>query len=208
MNKTLDKSLWSYIKKMTLYYTPFGDRWYSSAKNLESELRARGIVLQQKLYYEYKLPNGDKPNEFMKKLIIESFLNDFYLFYARRVLKDKSLGFFGKLKVFMYVWHNRRKVKNLLKQYEQEIRKINPELSKVKIDTSSSLVYGATFGFAPQEIEYFADVKNRDMIAEAKIREILEKQFGIKLTYILAPKTAKSIIIALKQKLKYNTKEK
>ena len=92
-----------YISNMAIRSMPFGREWTSSAKNLENQLRARGIVLQDKLFYEYKMPGGDSQSDFMNKLIMEGFFNDFYSRHLGNILKDKNLNLADKINIFRYV---------------------------------------------------------------------------------------------------------
>ena len=207
MNNTLDKRLQMYIINKAINNMPFDRVWDSSAKNLEDALQKRGIRLPVKLYYEYKFPGGLGPDEFMTKLIKENFSSEFYSWFAKDVLKDKSLTMSDKAKIFSYVWKTRGKYKDLLKQYETEIRALNPELQNVKVDNSRSLVYGAMFGFAPVEIAYFADTANRNLAKEKDVSKIL-KNYGIDLTYVLAPKTADMILSVLQQNVQNNSKDR
>ena len=207
MNKDLDKRLQLYIAKMAVWELPYGDsEWNSSAKNLEDALRARGINF--KLYYQYKMPGGVSQSDFLIRLCMLEFFIKFYSKYAIKVLNDKNLTASDKTKIFQYVWHNRRKFIKESEQYESDIRRLNPELANVKTNLPGALVDGATFGFAPDEIEYFSDVKNRNFEQEGKTIEFFEKNYGIHISYILAPKTAKTIIAALKNKEKVNSYDK
>ena len=208
MNKDiLDKKLKMYISSMAINNMPFGREWDSSAKNLEDELLMRGIKLPQKLYYEYKMPGQVKQNEFMDNLIMEYFVAYFYSWFAKDVLKDKNLKMSEKAKIFTYVWKNRAKYTDILKQYEIGIRNLNLELKNIKVDDSRSLVYGAMFGFAPQEIAYFSDGAHRDLEKETENFKIF-KNYGLDVTYILAPETAEMVISALKQKALNKSKER
>ena len=95
-----------------------------------------------------------------------------------------------------------------LKQYEMEIRKLNPELANIRTDDSRSLVYGAMFGFAPSEIAYFSDGKNRKLNLERETLDMFRNRFGIMVGYILAPKTAEMVITALEQNARNKSKER
>ena len=202
----LDKKLQMYITTMAVQSLPFGREWGSSAKKLEDELKKRGIVLQDKLFYEYKMPGGLGQSDFMSKLIMDEFCNDFYSHHFGKVLLDKKLSFADKMKIFKYVQNMRSKTKDMLKQYESEIRNLNPELATIKVNVASTLVYGAMFGFAPKEIAYCADA-HRDFAQEKENEKIL-KNYGINLTYVLAPDTAKKIIATLQQNVQNNIKER
>jgi hypothetical protein len=209
MNKDLDKKLQLYIGKMAIWELPFGNsEWDSSAKKLEDALREHGIGM--KLYYEYKMPGGLSQSDFMNRLCLLEFFIKFYPRYAIKVLSDKKLTKTDKAKIFQYVWHNRRKFIKTAKQYEAEIRRLNPELASIKTNhpNSYSIIYGATFGFAPDEIAYFADVSNRDFKWESRIIDLFKKKYGIEVTYVLAPKTAEKVINLLEQNIQINSKDR
>ncbi len=213
MNKNtgvLDKKLQMYISAIAMGKMPFGREWNSSAKELEDELRSRGIKLQKKLYYEYNMPKGITQSDFMDKIVMEYFCTYFLKpnGYAGEILKDKKLSLSEKAKIFKHVWHNRGKYTDVLKRYETEIRKLNPELANIRTDDPRSLVYGAMFGFAPSEIAYFADGKNRKLALERETLDIFKNRFGIMVGYILAPKTAEMIIAALEQGTRNKSKER
>ena len=199
MNEPLDKRLQMYMVSKAVNWMPFGPVWDSSAKKLEDALRARGIKLPKKLYYEYRLPGGMKPSALMNKLVMQYFVTNFFSSFAGRVLADKKLSMSDKAKIFKYVWNKRSEYKNLIEQYEKQIRMDNPELANLKTKNATDFVYGVTFGFAPAELEYFANPENRDSNAENKVYNTL-KRYGITPGYVLAPDTAKMVIAALKQK--------
>jgi len=197
-----------YVANLAMLSMPFGREWNSSAKNLQDELQKRGIILPQKLYYEYKLPDGLGQVEFMNKLTMESFAHNFYSRFAGPILKDKDLSLAEKTKIFKYVFGMRSKYKDFLKKYEAEIRRKNPELANIQVDDSRSIVYGALFGFAPQEIAYFSDNIHRNRAKEQQVIDLLKNQFDIKLNYVLAPKTAEMVINALQQNMLSKAKER
>ena len=203
MNKDLDKRLKLYIAKMGMLETSYGV-FESSAKSLEDALRARGINL--KLYHQYKMPGGMSQNDFVIRLCTLEFFIKFYPKYAIKVLADKNLTASDKAKIFKYVLGERHRFIKKAKQYESEIRKLNPELANIKVGHPSSIIDGATFGFAPDEIAYFADFKNRNIKNQERIENFFREKYGINVTYVLAPKTAEKIITALKHY--ENSKEK
>ena len=210
MNKTdvdLDKRLKMHIAKMAVSALPFGLVWDSSAKNLENDLLVRGIKLPYKLFYEYKMPGGKTQSEFQNVLIMTEFFTNFYSNYAAKLLVDKNLSMSDKAKIFKYVWRMRKKYVAKSKQYESEIRKLNPELANIKTYHPYSIVFGATFGFAPDEIAYFADADNRDFHFEQEMFKVFDEKYGIRVSYILAPNTAKKIIAVLNQNVLYNARE-
>lgn len=212
MNKDteiLNKRLRMYIANMAIGGLPFGGfTEHSGAKILEDTLKKRGVILSQKLHYEYKLPDGMNRSDFMHKLVMENFVNNFYSQYAGKILTDKNLTIKDKADVFKYVMNHRKKYKDILKHHEIEIKKLNPELANIKAGSSQIIVYGAMSGYAPQEVAYFADDKNRNRLQEKQYDEILKNDFGLDITYVLAPETAKQIINALKQNEQVKAKER
>ena len=196
-----------YVATLALRHLPFGATWTSSAKNLSDDLARRAIVLHEKLYYEYKLPYGLKQSEFMQKYAIEFFCNNFFGQFSGHVIRDKKLTVRDKIDVIKYVLAMRRKKSPTLQEYEKQIRKLNPELSEIAANTPHSIVYGAMFGFAPGEIAYFADTAHRNLSREDEVINLLQKRYGIKLTYVLSPKTAKMVIDALEHS-EINSKER
>lgn len=212
MNKNteiLDKRLKMHIANMAIGGLPFGGfAEHSGAKILEDTLKKRGVVLSRKLHYEYKLPGGMNRSDFMHKLVMENFVNNFYSQYAGKILSDKNLTIKDKANVFKYVMNHRKKYKDILKQHEIEIKKLNPELANIKAGSSQVVVYGAMSGYAPAEIIYFSNGKNRDFSQEREITDLLKNRFGINITYVLAPETAKQIINALKQNEQVKAKER
>ena len=94
------------------------DQWYSSAKELEEELTARGIVLSSKIYYEYKLPDNLKNYELDKSTLFlrcfpatyENYLQSFAtrttkkdLFLDATATAKKDLStFLGFVSVWLY----------------------------------------------------------------------------------------------------------
>ncbi len=189
-------------------WTPFGLVWDSSAKKLEDALLARGIKLPKKLYYEYRLPDGIKPSVFMNKLVMQYFVTNFFSRFAGSVLVDTKLSMSDKAKIFKYVWNTRTEYKNLIEQYEKQIRKDNPELANLKTKDASDFVYGATFGFAPAEIAYFSNPDQKPNLSEAdRVIDLLRKKYGIELTYVLAPDTVEMLFAALAQNSRDNIRE-
>ena len=83
---------------------------------------------------------------------------------------------------------------------------VKAELANIKVNDKRSLVYGAVFGFAPAEIAYFSDAEHRNLAEENKNIKLI-KNYGINLTYVLAPDTARQVINRLEQNLRHNQKE-
>lgn len=199
MNKPLSKKLRSYIMKKAYNSLPFGGSvWDSSAKNLENDLKMRGIDIKKKLFYEYKLPAGMSHQEFQDHVAISKFCNEFYSEFMPKVFGDKNLTMLEKMQIVGWVWKMRREKKvGKEKVWEKEIKEKNPELAHI----NGAVVYGALFGFAPEEIEYFSSEYCDRRHANDVIDEIERlSQGGVHVTYVLAPSTADKVVKALKAK--------
>ena len=164
------------------------DVWFSSAQRLENALKNHGIVLPQKLYYEYKFPGGLKNFEFHEQNIT---LTGFYNIY-RSYFLNPDWGFrkYKSLKGFMfdlYWWDYKQNKKTDLSAFfgfcislavsdveklesafiaAQEqvykladlIKEINPELQSIKNHRSVDFFFFLIYGFAPQEIQFFLNL--------------------------------------------------
>jgi hypothetical protein len=202
MSKDLSKKLRDYILKMAYKTLPFGgDVWDSSAQNLSNDLKAMGVNFSKKLFWKYKLPDNLSPQEFQDKIALERFCKGFYSDFMSRVLSDKNLTGMDKIQIVRFVWEMRRKKNHHdMKYYMNEIKRNNPELANINPKNPQGFVYGALFGFAPDEIKYFCDMHSvRDMGLEDSVDKKL-KQFGIDTTYVLAPSTATALIAELNKR--------
>ena len=65
--------------------TWFDGKYYSSAKEIEEDVKSSGFKMPVKLYYEYKLPDGMKANVF------ESKCREFFLVLRRESKVPKNL---------------------------------------------------------------------------------------------------------------------
>ena len=197
-----DKDLKKYLLKQAATVSPFGGvKWDSSAKNLENDLGHRGIKFDKKLFWKYKLPNAMSAQEFMDVLLLEFYFVKW--FSNMKIMRDKNLTIKQKIKIFAYnVSMKKRGIYNNIKKYANEIKQLNPELEKINPRASfgsRSLVEGALFGFAPDEIKYFCDKSSfRDMDQEHRFDEVLKK-YGVRPSYVLAPETAKKLIANLEK---------
>ena len=202
MSKPLSEKLNLYIINMASSYLPFGgSKWDSSAKMLSDELDRCGVKLSKKIFYKYQLPDNMSSQQFQDRITIEYFCKRFYSDFASKVFRDKTLTISEKMQIARYVWEMRRKKNHHdMKYYADEIKSKNPELADIKLANNIvNLVYGALFGFAPDEIKYFCEVSGaRDFRKEHELDEELE-HLGIYTNYVLAPDTAKAIMAALQQ---------
>ena len=197
-----DKDLKKYLLKQAATVSPFGGvKWDSSAKNLENDLGHRGIKFDKKLFWKYKLPNAMSAQEFMDVLLLEFYFVKW--FSNMKIMRDKNLTIKQKIKIFAYnVSMKKRGIYKNIKKYANEIKHLNTELEKINPRDSFgsiSLVEGALFGFAPDEIKYFCDKSSfRDMDQEHRFDEVLKK-YGVRPSYVLAPETAKKLIANLEK---------
>lgn len=200
MSKVLDKKLLDYVLKMSYNSLPFGgSKWGSSAQNLQNALIGRGIKSPKKLFYKYNLPDGMSPQEFQDKIALENFCRKFYTDFSNLVRRDKNLTLFEKIQIFAWVWKMRRdKSLGNMVLWEKEIRQKNPELANLKLENrKGSFVYGALFGFAPEDIEYYGSKDCDFSRADETIK--LFKKYGINTTYVLNPSTADVLLTALQK---------
>ncbi len=204
----MNKKLQLYIANLALKNLPFGGtKWHSSAKKLSDALVARGIEMPYKLYYEYNLPGNSTPAGFMQKYALDYFCHNFYNDFALRILTDKTLKISEKKDIIKYVWSVRKNKNDFLAQYANQIQELNPELSHINANNYRSIVYGAMFGFAPAEIDYFSNPKRRNFAREKSNAETINS-FGVQLNYVLAPRTAKIVIALLRKNAQNNIKVK
>ncbi len=202
---SLNPKLQSYIMDLAYKSLPFGGPvWDSSAQNLSEDLRNKGIKFNKKLFWNYKLPQGMKPQQFQDKIALEYFCKRFYSDFMSRVLSDKTLTGMERIQIVRYVWEMRRnKNHKNMNYYADEIKRNNPELANIKPTNSiENFEYGALFGFAPDEIRYFCEENGlRDFDTERRLDEQLEK-FDVRTSYVLSQNTAESLIKILDKKQK------
>lgn len=200
----MNKKLMDYLEKLALSRSPFGSMWNSSAKDLEEDLAKRGINM--KLYYKYALPENMTPQKFMTRIAVLDFCANPSLFFKAKIeiFFDKSLSLVEKLRLVKYIKGGRKTSREKLDDCVKFVQNANPELAKLKVQNDSDkfdILAGATFGFAPDEIEYFMKRKERDLNREHETYGKF-KQFGIELHYVLSPHTAKKVIAELEKNRK------
>lgn len=200
----MNKKLMDYLEKLALSWSPFGSMWNSSAKDLEEDLAKRGINM--KLYYKYALPENMTPQKFMTRIAVLDFCANPSLFFKAKIeiFFDKSLSLVERLRLVKYIKGRRKASREKLDEYVKFVQHANPELSKLKIENDFDkfdILAGATFGFAPDEIEYCMKRKERDLNREHETDGKF-KQFGIELHYVLSPHTAKKVIAEMEKNRK------
>ncbi len=189
--------------------------WSSSAENLENKLKDKGIT-DIKLYHRYKLPGDMSPVSYMIKHALRCFFIDMCTkdwckedafkkwldFYIEKYITDDSLAKQFKQELMSDIEKKQLEIDDYKKELMSDYKlllKLNPELPDMKDELDIvSVIDGAIFGFAPDEIKYFCSA-SRDLDAESNVFKELEK-YGIKAEYILAPKTAEMVIDRLKER--------
>lgn len=194
----MDKSLRDYLLKHIWHMSPYGGyKWDSSAQKLSNDLKAKGIKFSKKLFYKYKLPNDMSCQQFMDTLLLEYYLVKYGP--GIKIVGDKNLTVKQKLQVMGFVWKIKKYgVYKNIKRYADEIRRLNPELADIATNSDISFVEGALFGFAPDEIRYFGDAGKRNFDTEHMLDRKLKRR-GVDTSYILAPETAKKLIVCARR---------
>ena len=168
----MNKKLEGYLKNLALSWMPFGAikaGWDSSAQNLEKDLESRGIKLPIKLYYQYALPQSMTPSDFMMRIAVLHLCADFSMFSKvhSEIFLDKNLKLVEKLRLVKYIASMRRASREQLREYVRFIKFANPkELSELTVQNATEefeLLSGVTFGFGPDEIEYYMKKEERDL---------------------------------------------
>ena len=187
--KLLIKSYWRNDVKN------FGD-WSSSAKEFEEKLQRHGIKIPNKLYYEYKFPNGMTNAEFYKLTVpimagytIVKYLmtdnpkadnwakEDLYLHIS---MAPYDLATFIKFNSYLAAEDPKTLRQQLIKKYKncvpfieqiiKQLKKLNPELQTLNHCNDYDLWGGCCYGFAPMEIDFYGKLQNkRKQMAQAGI---------------------------------------
>jgi hypothetical protein len=211
MNKELDKSIEIKLAEIALEHSyAYGREWDSSAKDLEQQLNKIGIN-NIKLFHKYKMPDNVTQADYMKKIALYGFFADFEMLNA-----DDRWGFQTEFKNYIpdektrlhvidYIKSKSKSYDEKLSDEYENIIKLNPELPNVQ-NKRNDVLYGAIFGFAPEEIEYYCRGRFQQGInidaALDREQELSDKikGYGIRVGYVLAPETAKKIISVLEKK--------
>lgn len=194
-----------FLVNLALALSPYGcDGWYSSAKNLEDELKKRGVDI--KLYREYKLPDNIVPAAYMIRRALQDMYaipvrDDEWLYKALKKLgyEDQKIEEMKQAVLEKISGQSDFYKRQIADDYEK-LLKLNPELPRTNdIVHMGCVLDGAMFGFNVEEIEYFiTDYKGN----EGEYKELRDKLtgLGIQTGYVLAPETAKKIISALERR--------
>lgn len=164
--------------------------WDSSAQKLEQALKDHGIILPQKLYYEYKFPGGLKNFEFEEQNVLTSFCNIYENYFSSSAAGLQQQESLKKFMFNNYYFHYKRgkrtdlsaffgfciclalsdveKLKSAFMIAQEQmykladlIKELNPELQNIENHRSVDFIAGAIYGFAPQEIQFFLNLQER-----------------------------------------------
>ena len=213
MNKKFDFLFRQYC--LLWHITPDSDEvWYSSAQNLDVELKKRGINLSRDLYHKYKLPGGLTQQEYLvKKNSLDTIAHykagDMAHFVAcladGEAFKDEYMKLSGDEKTAFD-----RYLVDLATQENQRIdaeckknRALNPELSELDVPNNIEFLSGVVYGFPPVDIKYFIDLQEKKLdwkqnLQEQENQENLSQQLGVVISYRLSADTIQAIQLAIK----------
>ena len=210
MNKELSKELHAKITTLALKksYAYGTEEWESSSKNIQDELTARGIK-DIKFYYEYKMPGGLLPAAYMVRLALYTFYLDFDWLIKKDDFQQEFKNLIPseteRLQVIDEIKSKSRIYDNDLTKDCEELIKLNPELSVItdKHTHRDDILWGAVFGTAPVNIEYFCNgiFKSNWDANNAKQEVIREKlkSYGLTRVGVLDPKFAEKLISVLEK---------
>ena len=189
--------------------------WYSSAQNLENNLKSRGIILPGPLFYRYNLPNNLSAQDYLyKKNMLEDFARYKSGEFERLVsclhdkeeLKQEYLSLSEKEKNMIdnYFVNKAKDANKKIVEECKKIRELNPELYGMNVSNDIEFLSGVVYGFAPAEIKHFCNLNSQNLDWKQNKEELqkqkdLEQQIGVNITYRLAPETIEDIRICLQQ---------
>lgn len=200
---------------LLLHNAPDSDEvWFSSAQNLDRELKKRGINLSRDLYHKYKLPGSLTQQEYLVK---KNSLNtvgryqsgDMERWVSCLSEKDSFRKEYMKLTPDEQLAFDRY-ILDLAKQENQkidveckQIRALNPELSDLDVPNDIEFLSGVVYGFPPADIKHFMDLQAKKLGWEQDLQEkenqnMLSQQLGVPITYRLSADTIKAIHLAMK----------
>ena len=182
-------------------------RFSSSAKKLERCLAVRGIVPDEKLFYEYKLPGALDLNKSVEEV---SRISLFAHFYKGNLENDIQREYFRVSvtadeieAVNQYVLVRQQEYVKRFQCWVVECVCLNPELRGVRVDRENVVdlmrfADGVLSGYAPREIDYYLHRDEAQCARDDVEMDVFEKEYGFNVGYILAPETRKKVVDALK----------
>lgn len=200
-NKNLNKKLQLLVANIALSNSPYGKTWESGPKCFEDSLIALGVKLPQHLYYKYKLPRDVEPEAYMKKLALYEFFIGYDSWGYAALEENDQITQHEKDLIVNEIRAKQKEYAQTLLDDAKELLRLNPNLRHLSINSQNvvNVLAGATFWYLPRNIEYFIDLKKRDINKEQENNGIISS-FGITGTWgILAPEIADMVISALKE---------
>lgn len=211
MNSNLATRFKFFVADLCHKMGTFGSKtWNSSAQDLEKQLKSKGINLPFKLYYVYNLPDGTTRLNYMRKLSFLEFCNNFNrIDEYKNIFMDSDKFTPEEKELIVKEITEQNNYDEVLRGDFSDILALNPELQRFKSENKPlkiiDIIAGAVFGFAPDEIDYycygrFNQGKDIDSVLakEEEARQVIAN-YGFRVGYILAPRTAKKIIAALEK---------
>jgi hypothetical protein len=195
----MNKKLKLVLSKMIIENTQLTYRYSSSAKEFQNKLQKAGIVLPAPLYFQYKLPNGNNTEQFEK--LANTF--EFYDLFPDSISIPKNLTPDEKKELIGYITEQKQIHQSQQIAESQNLKSLNPELSKIDVPPHkiTDFLKGASYGFAPEEINYFAN-EYRGMTDELKqFNENMNDMLGFAPGYILSPKHREMVLNAVISKI-------
>ena len=178
------------------------EMYYSSARILSDVLKRKNIKLKNRIFYKYILPDNQTPAKYENKI---QYASMFYLYKRGDLKKWIQEGWTENMsgddikKIEQYIYSQKDVSRELIMNGVIVIKQQNPELSRIltrsmlaKID----LLFGAVYGFAPNDINYFISrfINAPNAMNDDNVRmEKLSDKLGCKIGYILSPETQAEI---------------
>lgn len=200
---------------MVLHITPDSDEvWFSSAQNLDDELKKRNIVLKRPLFRKYNLPDGVSQQDYLVK---KNSLNTIGRYEAGDMarfvaclsdgvaLKDEYMKLSSDEKIAFdkYLVDLAAQENHKIDAECKKIRALNPELVDLDVANDIEFLSGVVYGFPPEDIKFFADVRKKKLDwrqekAQYADQDLLSQQLGVSIGYRLSPDTMNAIRVAMK----------
>ncbi len=222
--KNLSEKIQDALKMLIVVTSQLQYGYSSSSKDLDEKLKKAGIIPPVKLYYDYKLPNNMSPEDY------EAEVDELVFYYVFDENSDaemfekytEALNGDEKAELLSFIKKRQENNDNLIVLEAAKVKALNPELRKIvttvkrgdkvlEIWPKLSLLSGAAYGFAPEDIKYFINrpypTPEQVKIENAEYDEF-EKLTGIRPTYVLSPEHYNAIMAAgrIFEKRKNNTR--
>ena len=208
MNKRLSEKLRMQLATLALRHSyAYGREWYSSAQKLDEVLKQNDIN-DINVYYEYKMPDGKTPQEYMAKLALYSLYINFDLYNA-----DDRWGFQtdfkscvpnenDRLQIIDDITRNRDMYNAELTEDYKKLIKLNPNLSRLanKQKGRDDILWGAVFGYAPDDIGLYVSPRHMEIMETIGELNKQAGKLGLPSLGVMEPEKAKKIIADVKRR--------